>query len=457
MSRRVALATLGCKVNQYETQVIRERFKRANFELASFSEEADIYVINTCSVTKRADEKSIDLIRKALQKNNGASVVVTGCLVEAEAEKLKDKFPQVKLVGNSEKLKLNEFFAPLDSKHPTGFSSKYQNLKNSRRGEQRSVEGENIPPQISVSEKAGKDFFIQDFYSHNRAFVKVEDGCNQFCTYCRIPFVRGSKPHSRAPQEVLTEIQLLINRGFKEIVLVGINLCLYGKDLLPPLNLVSLLEDILTLKGDFRIRLSSLEPHLIPQGLINLMLNSRICPHLHLPLQSGDDEILKRMGRRYTKDEYLNLLKNIRKRIPYLAISTDVMVGFPGEGSRHFLNTYNFIGEIGFSRLHIFRFSPREGTVAFSMTPQIEERVKRERSKKLKELGDTLSFKFISQFIEKRLPVLIEGKDMSKTQLLTGYTHNYIKVFLPGEEKLQGELRQVKLVRAASGYALGQL
>jgi len=428
MTRRVALATLGCKVNQYETQVLRERFKRANFKLVGFSEKADIYVINTCSVTKRADEKSIDLIKKAIQKNNGASVVVTGCLVEAEAEKIKDKFPQVKLVGNSDKLKIDRLFTPLDKlSYLTGFYSR------------------------------GKDPFIQDFYSHDRAFVKVEDGCNQFCTYCRIPFVRGSKIHSRAPKDILAEVQVLINRGFKEIVLVGVNLALYGKDLIPPLNLTNLLESILTLQGNFRIRLSSLEPHLIPQGLMDLMLNSRICPHLHLPLQSGDDEMLKRMGRRYTTDEYFKLTENLREKIPYLAITTDVMVGFPGEKSHHFLNTYNFIKEIGFSRLHIFRFSPRKETPAFSMTPQVEEGVKKERSKRLRELGGELSLKFISQFIGQRLPVLIEGKKDSKTQLLTGYTHNYIKVFLPGDEKLRGKIKQVRLVKAAPNYALGQL
>ena len=428
MTARVSLATLGCKVNQYETQVLRERFKRANFELVNFPEEADIYVINTCSVTKRADDKSIDLIKKAIQKNSGASVVVTGCLVEAEAEKIKDKFPQVKLVGNSDKLKIDELFTPLDKS-----------------------------PSLTGLALRRKSSFIQDFYSHDRAFVKVEDGCNQFCTYCRIPFVRGSKPRSRALKNVLAEVQLLINYGFKEIVLVGVNLALYGKDLTPPLNLVNLLESILTLEGNFRLRLSSLEPHLIPQGLIDLMLDPRMCPHLHLSLQSGDDEILKRMGRRYTTDEYLKLIENFREKIPSLAITTDVMVGFPGERHHHFLNSYNFIKEVGFSRLHIFRFSPRKGTPAFSMTAQVEERVKKERSKRLRELGEELSLKFISQFIGKRLPVLIEGKKDSKTQLLTGYTHNYIKVFLPEDEGLRGKIKQVRLVKACPNYALGQL
>ncbi len=421
--QRVALATLGCKVNQYETQILREKFQRANFKLVNFSEEADIYVINSCSVTKRADQKSTDLIRQALGKNNGASVVITGCLVEAEAGKIKDRFPRVKLVGNSEKLKIDELFVSLDSKHLTG---------------------------ETVS-------FIQDFYSHDRAFIKVEDGCNQFCTYCRIPFVRGSKIRSRTPQEILAEIQLLTNRGFKEIVLVGVNLGLYGKDFTPPLTLVNLLESILTLKGNFRVRLSSLEPNLIPPELPDLMLDPRICPHLHLPLQSGDDEILKRMGRRYTRDEYLKLIESLKKKVPYLGITTDVLVGFPGEEAHHFLNTYNFIKEVGFSRLHIFRFSPRKETSAFLMTPQVEEKVKKKRSKRLRELGSDLSLKFISQFIGERLPVLIEGKRKSKTQLLTGYTHNYIKVFLSGNRELRGEVKQVRLVKAGPGYALGQL
>ncbi len=428
MSKRVALATLGCKVNQYETQVLRENFQRANFKLVNFSEKADIYVINSCSITKRADEKSIDLIRQALKKNTGASVVVTGCLVEAEAEMIKDRFPRVTLIGNSEKLKIDELLAFLDSKHLTGFASKGKTVSS-----------------------------IQGFYSHDRAFIKVEDGCNQFCTYCRIPFVRGSKIRSRIPQEILAEIQLLLDGGFKEIVLVGVNLGLYGRDLTPPLALDNLLEIILTLKGNFRVRLSSLEPNLIPQELPNLMRDPRICPHLHLPLQSGDDEVLKRMRRRYTTGQYLKLIENLRKKVPYLGITTDVLVGFPGEEAHHFLNTYNFIKEIEFSRLHIFRFSPRKETPAFLMTPQVEGKIKKERSKRLRELGGDLSLRFISQFIGERLPVLIEGKRESKTQLLTGYTHNYIKVFLSGKKELRGEIKGVRLVKAGPGYALGQL
>ena len=335
---KVALATLGCKVNQYETQVLRERLLQAGFREIPFKEKADFYIINTCSVTERADHKSEELIKAAKKNGSTAHLIVTGCYAEAEKDKLRKRFPQIDLVvGNEEKLKIPWIITEPD-----------KNLTNAKP-------------------------LIQTFYAHNRAFVKIEDGCNQFCSYCRLPYVRGAKIKSRDPHEVLKEVEGLILNGFKEIVLVGVNLALYGRDLNPSIGLVDLLRRMQYLEETTRVRLSSLEPHLLPSGLIDLMSNCRlICAHLHLPLQSGDPEILQRMGRRYTPHQYRRLVENIKKMVPSVAITTDVMVGFPGETQRQFLNTYHFLREIGFSRLHTFRFSPRIETRAYSIQPRVE-------------------------------------------------------------------------------------
>jgi len=420
---KVALATLGCKVNQYETQVLRECLIQAGFREVPFKEKADFYIINTCSVTERADHKSEELIKAAKKNGSNAWLVVTGCYAEAEKDRLRKKFPQIDLVlGNEEKLK--------------------------------------IPRIILGPNKNPKDTkpFIQTFHAHNRAFVKIEDGCNQFCSYCRLPYVRGAKIKSRAPHEVLKEVESLILNGFKEIVLVGVNLALYGRDLDPPTSLVDLLRGMQCFEKTVRVRLSSLEPHLLPSGLIDLMSNCRlICAHLHLPLQSGDPEILQRMGRKYSPHQYRRLVEHIKKMIPSVAITTDVMVGFPGETQRQFLNTYHFVREIGFSRLHIFRFSPRIETRAYSMQPRVEEKVKKERSDHLRELGKNLAQNFASRFLGESLRVLVEEKVDSKTGWFSGYTDNYIRASFKGENELKNKLVMVRLVNANQGQILGEV
>jgi len=420
---KVALATLGCKVNQYETQVLRERLVQAGFREVPFKEKADFYIINTCSVTERADHKSEELIKAAKKNGSTAHLIVTGCYAEAEKDKLRKRFPQIDLVvGNEEKLKI-----------PHIITEANKNLINTKP-------------------------LIQTFHNHNRAFVKIEDGCNQFCSYCRVPYVRGAEIKSRDPHEVLKEVEGLILNGFKEIVLVGVNLALYGRDLDPPISLVDLLRRMQYLEETTRVRLSSLEPHLLPSGLIDLMSNCRlICAHLHLPLQSGDPEILQRMGRRYTPHQYRRLVENIKKMVPSVAITTDVMVGFPGETQRQFLNTYHFLREIGFSRLHTFRFSPRIETRAYSIQPRVEEKVKKERSKRLRELGENLAQNFASRFLGDTLRVLVEEKVDPKTGLFSGYTDNYIRVSFKGGRELKNKLVMVRLVGANQGQVRGQV
>jgi threonylcarbamoyladenosine tRNA methylthiotransferase MtaB len=420
---KVAFATLGCKVNQYETEVLREKLLQLGFREVPFKEEADFYIINTCSVTEIADHKSEELIKAAKKNGSKAWLVVTGCYAEAEKTKLRKRFPQIDLlVGNEEKLKI-----------PRIVTGPYKNVRNTQP-------------------------LIHTFHAHNRAFVKIEDGCNQFCSYCRLPYVRGVKVKSRPPHEVLQEVEGLILNGFKEIVLVGVNLALYGRDLDPPISLVDLLRDMRYLEETTRVRLSSLEPHLLPSGLVDLMSSSRlICAHLHLPLQSGDPEILQRMERKYTPHQYRRLVEHIKNTIPSVAITTDLMVGFPGETQRQFLNTYELVREIGFSRLHIFRFSPRIETRAYSMKPPVEERVKKERSKRLRELGKNLIQNFASRFLGDTLRVLVEEKVDPKTGWFSGYTDNYIRVSFKGGDELKNKLVMVRLVSANQGEILGEV
>jgi len=418
---KVALATLGCKVNQYETELIREQLEKSGFKPVSFGEKAGLYIINTCSVTEKAAQKSIELIKKA--RNRSSLLVVTGCYAEAEKEKLKEMFPWIDLVvGNKEK----------------------SNIANIINGN-----GKNHQE---------KQTYIVNFNAHNRAFVKVEDGCNQFCTYCIIPYVRGKEIRSRSLSEVTREMENLAEQGFKEIVLTGVNLGLYGTDLNPKVKLVGLLKKAECLKERIRIRLSSLEPHLLSMELIDFMAQSPwICPHLHLPLQSGDAEILKRMGRRYTPEEYRRLLRKVREKIPSVAITSDVMVGFPGEEESNFSNTYRFLQEMKFSRLHVFRFSPRKGTRAYSIKPRIEEKVKKERSKLLRDLGNKLSQDFASQFLGKTLTVLAEDQPDTESGLIFGYTENYIPVLFNGKEELKNKLIRIRLTEIKEGKVLGKV
>ncbi len=269
--------------------------------------------------------------------------------------------------------------------------------------------------------------------------------------------MRGKEIRSRSLSEVLREVENLAEQGFKEIVLTGVNLGLYGTDLNPQVKLVNLLRKAECLEEKIRIRLSSLEPHLLSVELIDFMAQSSwICPHLHLPLQSGDAEILERMGRRYTLEEYRRLLRKVREKIPFVAITSDVMVGFPGEEESNFSNTYRFLQEMKFSRLHIFRFSPRKATRAYSIKPAIEEKVKKERSKLLRDLGNKLSQDFASQFLGKTLTVLAEDQPDTESGLLFGYTENYIPVLFKGKEELKNRLIRIRLTEIKEGKVLGK-
>jgi len=385
--------TLGCKVNQYDTQSIRERFLEHGFREAGPGEKSDFYLINTCTVTAMADQKSRGIIRRCINENPEAKVIVTGCLVK------KDRSQLTKIKGVSFIIE-KSFFA----------------------------EG------------------ISSFCSHTRAFLKIQDGCDNFCSYCKVPLARG-RSRSKSLEDVVREAARLAKNGFKEIVLTGICLGSYGRDLNPKINLVKAIEALERIDKIVRIRLSSIEAGDVTSALIEKMADSqKLCPHLHIPIQSGDDEILKKMRRRYSAAFYLKLIRKARKKIPNLAITTDCLVGFPGEGERNFRNTLNLVRKISPLRVHIFPYSAREGTRAYSSlcgnipAPEIKERVSR-----LKEAADLSAQSYKKLFLGRNLPVLFEARSKARKGYWEGYADNYIKVLFKSRSILRNRLIRVRL------------
>jgi threonylcarbamoyladenosine tRNA methylthiotransferase MtaB len=396
--KKVKFYTLGCKVNQYETQEIRERVLEAGFLEVKGKEAADIYVVNTCTVTAKADKDSLYYLHRSHRENPRARIIVTGCLAELEGKKIKAQ-PGVSLVvSNLDKNKIASKLCGKPNKSKQGIS------------------------------------FLE---GHTRAFLKIQDGCNNFCSYCRVPLARG-KSRSRPLLDIISEAKRLVDRGFKEIVLTGICLGSYGQDLKPQKDLVDVIEGLEKIDGLTGIRLSSIEARDVSDRLIDKMADSRkLCPHLHIPIQSGDDDILKKMRRKYFRRDYLDLVKKIKKKIRQVAITTDVLVGFPGEEEKNFLNTLDLIKKIMPLRCHIFPFSPRPGTLAAGLTDKTQECVVRERLGRLRRVCEKCSVNFRKRFLNKKLMVLVEGKANSTPGWWEGYTPNYIKVRVKSSQNLK--------------------
>ena len=374
----VSLITLGCKVNQYETQLYRESFAADGFEIKNSGEPSDITFINTCCVTKRAEKESRNFIARSLKISS--RVIVTGCYVEKEYVQLKEKFPQIEIVRRKNLLNNNYFQKRINK--------------------------------------------IHYFSGHTRAFIKIEDGCEKFCSYCIIPYVRG-RVKNREAKEILEEIKGLASNGYQEFVITGVDLGAYQ-------GLPDLLFQLEKIEGVERIRLSSLDPGDSTDSLIEILSSSpKFCPHLHIPLQSGDDKILQLMNRDYTIDDYRKTIAKIREKIPEICISTDVMVGFPGEDEEAFKNTARIIEEVGFSRVHCFRYSPREKTRAAKLTNPVEEKTKKERAKNLISLTKGISQKIKKGFLGKTASVLIEKK--RKDGYSFGYSRHYLPVLVKGK------------------------
>lgn len=416
--KKAALHNLGCKVNAYETEAMQHLLEEAGYEIVPFTQKADVYVINTCSVTNMADRKSRQMLHKAKKNNPDSIVVAAGCYVQtSEKEVLNDLSVDI-VIGNDRKhdlVRLLEEYS-LDSVNDT-------------------------VDDINDGKHDFEELFIDQTKEHTRAFIKVQDGCNQFCSYCIIPYARG-RVRSRRFENVIAEVERLAANGFKEIVLTGIHLSSYGVDFEEATGLLELIQAVNAVKGIERIRLGSLEPKIVTEHFASeLSKLDKICPHFHLSLQSGCDATLKRMNRKYTTKEYERGCELLRKYFVHPAITTDVIVGFPGETEEEFEQTEAYLEYIHFYEMHIFKYSKRKGTRAAVMPDQIDEQVKAARSEKLIALGHDMSKEFRKFYIGKNEEVLFEEKAViGDKEYFVGYTKEYVKVAKKTDENLENQI-----------------
>lgn len=416
----VAFLTLGCKVNTYETNAMQLLFRQAGYTVVEFADKADIYIVNTCSVTNMADRKSRQMLHKAKKKNPDAIIVAAGCYVQAAKEQLEQDTAVDVVVGNNQKNRIVEIVEAYRQNHQ----------------------------ECSFIVDVAKDsvyecMHIEDAGERTRACIKIQDGCNQFCSYCIIPYTRG-RVRSRAEEDILAEITNLVKQGYKEFVINGIHLSSYGADeqnkdfvRLAGKPLLHVLEKINAIDGVERIRLGSLEPRVITEEFVSKLVQlEKICPHFHLSLQSGCDETLKRMNRKYSTKEFLDGCIILRKYYENPAITTDVIVGFPMETEEEFQQTYQFLERIAFSQMHIFKYSVRKGTRAEKMTPQVGENIKTERSNKLLQLNHRLQKKYEETFLSKEEKVLFEEvTTIEDKEYVIGHNERYLKIAVPATEK----------------------
>ena len=414
MEKTVAFCTLGCKVNQYETNAMIEQFIKKKYTIKEFNEEADIYIINTCTVTNMADRKSRQMLRRAKELNPNSIIVACGCYAQVAKEELA-KIPEIDLIyGTNEKNKIADLIEEKMTEEA---------LKTEKDGKEKETKVTDV-----MYQKEFLDFGVTDYTEKTRAVIKVQDGCDRFCSYCIIPYARGHV-RSRKIQNVVEEIKNIAQKGIKEVVITGIHLASYGKDFKPHAQLIDLLEEINKIDGIERIRLGSLEPTLITvEFLDRLSKLEKICDHFHLSLQSGCDETLKRMNRRYTTKEFEEGVELIRKYYKNVALTTDIIVGFPGETDEEFNKTYEFLKKINFYQMHIFKYSPRKGTKAAVMPNQIDGNIKEQRSTKLIELSHNNEIKYNEKEVGKELEVLWEEK---AGDYIKGHTKNYKVVKIP--------------------------
>lgn len=416
--KKAALHNLGCKVNAYETEAMQHLLEEAGYEIVPFTQKADVYVINTCSVTNMADRKSRQMLHKAKKNNPDSIVVAAGCYVQtSEKEVLNDLSVDI-VIGNDRKhdlVRLLEEYS-MDSVNDT-------------------------VDDINDGKHDFEELFIDQTKEHTRAFIKVQDGCNQFCSYCIIPYARG-RVRSRRFENVIAEVERLAANGFKEVVLTGIHLSSYGVDFEEATGLLELIQAVNAVKGIERIRLGSLEPKIVTEHFASeLSKLDKICPHFHLSLQSGCDATLKRMNRKYTTKEYERGCELLRKYFVHPAITTDVIVGFPGETEDEFEQTKAYLEHIHFYEMHIFKYSKRKGTRAAVMPDQIDEQVKAARSEKLIALGHDMSKEFRKFYIGKNEEVLFEEKAViGDKEYFVGYTKEYVKVAKKTDENLENQI-----------------
>lgn len=430
---KVGFTTLGCRVNQYESEAMAEKFLNEGYEIVDFSEFADVYVINTCSVTNMGDKKSRQFISKARRENPDAIIAVVGCYSQIASTEVSGIEGVDVVLGTRNK---GDIIYYINKAKDEGIQQ--------------------VKVGAVLKNKVFEDLTIDDYQDKTRAFLKIQDGCNRFCTHCIIPYTRGSIC-SKNPVKVIEEIKKLASNGFKEIILSGIHIASYGDDFEDRSTLVDLLEKIEKIDGIERVRIGSIEPNFFTEDVVNRIFNlKKLCPQFHLSLQSGCDATLKRMNRRYTAEQYEEIVNLLREKMENVSITTDIIVGFPGETDEEFTETYKFLERIKLSKLHVFKYSPRKGTKAESMENQIDGNKKEERSKALIELTKRYENEFAKAHIGKTLEVLFEMASKEEG-VHEGYTRSYLKVVVHSNKNIRGQLLNVKIVDAKDDMAIGEI
>lgn len=418
MNNTVSFQTLGCKLNFSETSTIAEEFTRNGFTKIDFSEAADVYLINTCTVTENAEKDCRQIVRRALRQNPEAYIIVTGCYAQLRAEEIAKIEGVDAVLGSSEKFKIFELIKEFNKED---YSCIYVKSKD---------ELNDFNPAHSTNSD-----------DRTRAYFKIQDGCDYKCTFCTIPLARGGS-RSLDQKNALYQFEQLIEQGYKEIILTGVNVGDYGKNL--DTNLYSLLKDFIKVDGDFRIRISSIEPNLLTDEIINLAAdNPKICNHFHIPLQSGSDKVLKLMQRRYNTSDYQKIIYKLAEQVKDVGIGIDVIIGSPGETKEDFLTTYNFLKELPASYLHVFSYSERPDTKAILMEGKVDAVEKKRRSSMLRILSEKLKNNFYRKMIGKELKVLLE--DTEKNSSLYGFTSNYVRIKYPFRSDLANTFKIVKI------------
>ncbi|MEX1376785.1 MAG: tRNA (N(6)-L-threonylcarbamoyladenosine(37)-C(2))-methylthiotransferase MtaB [Eubacteriales bacterium] len=427
--KTVASHTIGCKVNQYDTQAMLELFEKRGYKIVDFSEKADVYLVNTCTVTSVADKKSRQLLRQA-KRNTDSIVIATGCYTQRMQEQIYEYCDIA--IGTA------------DRNHVVDMVDDY--LENN------CLTDENILHNKLTKDEPYEKLFVTKLEGHTRAHMKIQEGCNNRCAYCIIPSVRGYI-RSRALEDIKAEAHALYQNNCKEIVLTGINLSSYGKDQDSKPNLYDVVKTIES-ESIPRIRLGSIDPGTFLSAPKLLENTNSLCPHFHISLQSGCDTTLKSMNRWYSTDEYIKEVEFIRSHIEDAAITTDIIVGFPGETDEHFSETLEFVKRVGFARIHVFPFSPRPNTKAYDMDNKVSKIVKNQRVHKLIKLGEELEIDYVKQFINKSVDVLFETLDEG---YYTGYSKEYIKVAVKSDKDIKGQILKVKIIRSLENTLYGEL
>lgn len=432
---KIAFHTLGCKVNFYDTEAIWQMFKNEGYEQVDFEQTADVYVINTCTVTNTGDKKSRQMIRRAVRRNPEAIVAVTGCYAQTSPAEIL-AIPGVDLViGTQDRDQIVHYVSEIQAQRQP--INAVRNIMKTRQFE---------------------ELDVPDFAERSRAFLKIQEGCNNFCTFCIIPWSRGLM-RSREPESVIKQARMLVSAGYKEIVLTGIHTGGYGEDL-EGYSLARLLWDLDKVEGLERVRISSIEASQITDEVLEVLSASdKMCRHLHIPLQAGNDTVLKRMRRKYTTAEFARKIELIRQVMPDVAITTDVIVGFPGETDEMFQDGLKFMEEMNFSEMHVFPYSKRTGTPAARMEDQIDEEVKNDRVHQVIDLSERMQLEYAERFVGQVIEVIPEfiSKGVSESGNLIGYSDNYLHLAFQGSPDLAGKLCRVKLLEAGVNECKGEL